>query len=418
MATPSAPYHARIHSRLEEIPASEWNELINSDNPFLRHAFLNALEQHQCVGEEYGWYPCHISIRDDTGHLVAAMPMYIKTNYYGEFVFDWNWDSAYRQSGLDYYPKLVISIPYTPATGPRLLVSGNEEEREKLRQLLVAQALRVAEDNRFSSVHWLFTDDTETAFFRRQGMAIRKGCNFHWHNNDYTDFPDFLSTFTSKKRKNVKRERRRVAEQGIEVEVFQANAISDDLLSHFHDFYVGTFDKKSGLATLNLPFFKSVRDALGDDMVLVMAFSKEAADRKPVAGALFFQGGDELFGRYWGCAEEFHSLHFETCYYQGLEYAIKNGLNKLDPGVQGEHKIPRGFLPTPTWSAHWIASPEFRPLIKQYCQHEEDAMHDHCQNLMQLSPYREDARPPFSGTKSGDSPTIPTATPPGACKEP
>ncbi len=409
MTSRSPQYHAHVHSRISEIPAVKWDRLANTANPFVQHAFLNALEEHDCVGEEYGWYPCHISLRDEAGTLVAAMPMYVKTNYYGEFVFDWNWDSAYRQSGLDYYPKLVVSIPYTPATGPRLLVSGNEEEQEQRRRLLVAQAQRVAEENRFSSVHWLFTNDADTAFLRRQGLAIRKGCNFHWHNNGYASFEDFLNAFTSKKRKNVKRERRRVAEQGITLETFGGTDISDELLSAFHRFYVDTFDKKSGLATLNLPFFKAVRQALGDNMILVMAFAGD--EPRPVAGALFFRGDDELFGRYWGCEEEFHSLHFETCYYQGLEFAIANGIQRLDPGVQGEHKIPRGFLPTATWSAHWIANEQFRPLIQQYCQHEEDAMHGHCHQLMQHAPYKEGAIPASQTLPAPDAPARSTLHP-------
>lgn len=381
---------AYVHPSIAEIAPDQWDKLIGTDNPFLKHDFLLALEEHHCVGEQFGWYPVHLAIRDEDETLLAAMPMYVKTNYYGEFVFDWSWESAYRQQGLDYYPKLVVSIPYTPATGRRLLIHPEVTAPDRYRDLLVAQATQFAQEQGFSSLHWLFTDDTDTDYFRRRGATLRMGCNYHWHNNGYESFDDMLSAFTSKKRKNIRRERRMVAEQNIRLEHYRGTQIRDELLNVFTRFYTRTFDEKNGVATLNEGFFRQIRDRLGDAMVLVVAFR----ENQPVAAALFFQGPDRLYGRYWGCEQDFHSLHFETCYYQGQELAIESGLQCVDPGVQGEHKIPRGFLPTPTWSAHWIADERFSNIIGRYCEDEIEAMQEHCGLLWAHSPYREEAVPP------------------------
>ena len=225
---------------------------------------------------------------------------------------------------------------------------------------------------------------------RRRGMTLRMGCNFHWHNNGYANFDDLLAAFSSKKRKNIKRERRLVEAQGLTMRQYRGQQISDELVDIFTRFYTSTFDEKHGVATLNAGFFRAIRDALGDAMVLVVA----EKDDSPVAAALFFQGKDTLFGRYWGCDQAFHSLHFETCYYQGQALAIANGLKLVDPGVQGEHKIARGFLPTATWSAHWIADEQFSAIIDRYCRDEQQAMEQHCEELWQHSPYRDEAIPP------------------------
>lgn len=382
--------NAYILPSLADVTPEEWDLLAGDHNPFLSYSFLRSLEQHDCVGENFGWYPVHLTIRDDDNLLVAAMPMYVKTNYYGEFVFDWNWDSAYEQAGLDYYPKLVVSIPYTPATGTRLLIHPDVSNADELREILVSQALNFAKQQNFSSVHWLFTDQADTDFFRQRGFTLRMGCNFHWHNNQHTSFDDLLAAFSSKKRKNIKRERRIVADQSIIMRRYHGSEISDDLLQTFTRFYTDTFDKKNGVATLNEGFFFQLRNQLQERMILVAA----EKDERPVAAALFFRGKETLYGRYWGCERDYHSLHFETCYYQGLEIAIEAGLKHLDPGVQGEHKIPRGFLPTATWSAHWLADEKFAGIIHRYCADEREAIEEHCRLLWKHSPYRDDATPP------------------------
>ena len=383
-------YSAYIIPSLADVSPDEWDALAGSHNPFATHAFLHALEKHNCVGEQFGWYPVHLLVRDGNERLLAAMPMYVKTNYYGEFVFDWNWDSAYRQQGKDYYPKLVVSIPYTPATGSRLLIHPDADNKDGLREILISQAMNFAREQKLSSIHWLFTDPHDTEFFRSRGFTLRMGCNFHWHNNEYQSFDDLLEAFTSKKRKNIKRERRIVAEQDISMQRYRGTEISDELLTTFTRFYTDTFDKKNGVATLNEGFFFNLRNQLQNKMILVVAYKEE----HPVAAALFFEGEETLYGRYWGCERDYHSLHFETCYYQGLEIAIESGLKHLDPGVQGEHKIPRGFLPTATWSAHWLADEYFSGIIDRYCKDEQEAMNEHCAWLWERSPYKEEAVPP------------------------
>ena len=319
--------------------------------------------------------------------------MYIKTNYYGEFVFDWSWDSAYQSAGKAYYPKLVVSIPYSPVTGARLLADSDED---KLR--LIQAAKQVCKENQFSSVHWLFPHSADMALLMQSGLIPRMGCNYHWHNQDYQDFPEFLQTLRASKRKKINRERRRVAEQGIDMRCYSGKEISDQAMADFHRFYTDTFDKHLGLATLSLSFFLTLRDQLEDAVLLVMA-EKEG---KAVAGAIFFRSTDTLFGRYWGCDQDYNALHFEACYYQGQQIAIDARLKYFEPGVQGEHKISRGFLPTATWSAHWIEDQGFHSIIANYCRHEQEAMEEQCLMLYSRSPYKHETTPPAQVLLSDD----------------
>ncbi|MGF1644585.1 MAG: GNAT family N-acetyltransferase [Thiotrichales bacterium] len=377
------------HTAFSDFSPAAWNALAGSDNPFLRHGVLLAFEAHGCVGPRLGWEPLHVGAYNDAGDLLGAMPMYVKYNYYGEFVFDWAWDEAYQRAGLNYYPKLVVAVPYTPATGARLLCRP-DADRPTVERALIAAAMRLTENGQHSGVHWLFPNDGDLETLRDAGLIARMGVNFHWHNQDYADFDAFLASFSADKRKKVKRERRRVGEQGIQMRRAAGAAISDADLATFHRFYVDTFDKHHGLATLTLDFFSAARDELGDHMILVSAWHAGHM----VAGALFFRDHATLFGRYWGCEREFHSLHFETCYYQGHEIAIEHGLTRFEPGVQGEHKVPRGFLPTRTWSAHWIADPRFRPALADYCRREQLVMEDYLRSVYAHSPYRHDSTPP------------------------
>ncbi len=378
-----------FHRSLDEIPAKEWDLLGAREDPFLRHAFLSALERNDCVGQSFGWYPTHLAVRDDTGRLIGATPLYIKTNSYGELVFDWSWASAYERAGLPYYPKLVAAIPYTPVTGRRLLVHP-EADAQSVKALMIRATVALAEEHAFSSIHWLFTDEADTAALADAGMMRRLGCQYHWHNNHYADFDQFLTGFQSRKRKKLKRERRRVDEQGITLTTHRADEICESLLETFHRFYLDTFEKKAGIPTLSLGFFKDIARTMGEDIVLVVAHY----EGRPVAGAINFKGPDALYGRYWGCEREFHSLHFETCYYRGIDYSIAQGLQRFEPGAQGEHKIGRGFLPTPTWSAHWIRDARFHDAIEDFCRRELRAMRLQCAELWSLSPFREDALPP------------------------
>jgi len=371
-----------IIDSLSTIDTAAWDSITNSSNPFIQHTFLNALEQQRCL-HDYGWYPQHIVIYDKD-QLVAAMPMYIKDNSYGELVFDWAWADAYHRSGIPYYPKLVTAIPYTPAAGPRLLVDKNQDY-QSCAKILTDTARTHANELKASSVHWLFTNQQDTEFFKDQGYAMRLGYQFHWHNNNYESFEHYLSFMSADKRKKIKRERRRVEEQGIELEVRHGDEMTDELWLIFHDFYCSTFDRKSGMPTLSLEFFQEVGKYMPRNIVLVFA----KYENQYVASAVNFKDDDVLYGRHWGCNEDFHSLHFEACYYQGLEYCIKHGLKSFEPGAQGEHKISRGFLPTPIWSAHWVAHPEFAKIIGKHVKQEQEGMQHYINSLMLHSPFKQ-----------------------------
>lgn len=371
------------HSAIAEIPAEQWNRLVDPDTPFLRHEFLAALERHGCVGERFGWLPHHLALRDRDGRLLAVAPCYLKFNSYGEFVFDWAWADAYQRHGQNYYPKLVVASPYTPATGPRLLTSATPERREYA-QALIQGAVQVAERLGVSSLHWLFTAADETGWLEDQGLMRRVGCQFHWHNRGDDSFASLLGTFTAEKRKKIHRERRRVADSGVRLRRVTGDAVTEAEWAIFHQLYRDTFDKRGGIPTLTLPFFQEIGETMGQQLLLVLA--EHGGDI--VAAAFNLIGSRSLYGRHWGCFQDFHSLHFEACYYQGLEYCIERGLARFEPGAQGEHKISRGFLPTPTWSAHWIADPGFRAAISDFLDQETRGMDAYLANMHTHSPYR------------------------------
>ncbi|WP_295434558.1 GNAT family N-acetyltransferase [uncultured Thiodictyon sp.] len=377
-------YRLSTHDAIDELPAADWNRLADPDTPFLRHEFLSAMERHGCVGEAQGWVPRHLALRDAAGALVAAAPCYLKFNSYGEFVFDWAWADAYRRHGLAYYPKLVLGSPYTPATGPRLLI-GDTPARAQFAQALADGALRVAQQLGVSSLHWLFTTAAETDLLEARGLMRRVGCQFHWTNPGYGSFDDFLATFTAQKRKKVKRERRRVQEAGVSIRRIPGDEVSEVQWATFHRLYRDTFDKHGGVPTLTLPFFQEIARTMGRNLLLV--FAQRGVE--VVAAAFNLVGERSLFGRHWGCFKDFHSLHFETCYYQGLEHCIATGLTRFEPGAQGEHKVSRGFLPTPTWSAHWIADPRFREAIGRFLAQEAQGMNEYHQEMHAHSPFRE-----------------------------
>jgi predicted N-acyltransferase len=368
---------------LSGVPAADWNRLVERRHPFLRHAFLAGLEAHGCLGESYGWLPRHLLLRDARRRLVAAAPLYLKFNSYGEFVFDWAWADAYRRSGLDYYPKLVSASPYTPATGPKLLLAPDAPAGAD--RALMQAARQLAIETRASSLHWLFTTEEQTQTLRESGLMIRTGCQFHWQNRGYRDFDDFLARFSAAKRKQVKRERRRVQESGVRLRRLSGHDAGEAEWALFHRLYENTFDRKGGIPTLSLDFFLSLAEQTPDEVLLVLA---EHAG-KPVAAAFNLVGEDCLYGRHWGCSEHFHSLHFEACYYQGLEHCIEHGLQRFEPGAQGEHKISRGFLPSPTWSAHWLAHPGFSTAVADFLRRETAGMADYMAELGEHSPYKQ-----------------------------
>lgn len=381
----------RISHSLDEVPAADWDRLNPDGNPFLRHAFLAALEHHDCVGRTFGWLPHHLLARDEQGRLVGAVPLYFKTNSYGEFVFDWAWADASERAGMPWYPKAVTAVPYTPVTGRRLLIDPTLPDPEPVRRGLIEAAGELAREQGLSSLHWLFPDATDTDSLEKAGFLLRLGCQYHWTQPGYRDFDDFLDTFSAHKRKKLKRERRRVLEAGIEHRIVHGHEADEADWRTLHRFYQSTFDKKWGTATLNLPFFRELGATMGEQVVLIFA----GIEGRPVAGALCFRSRSALYGRHWGCEADYHSLHFETCYYQGIDYCIREGLTLFEPGAQGEHKVSRGFLPTPTWSAHWIAQPRLRDAIADFLSREQRAMRDYIHTLnAEHLPYKADRLPP------------------------
>jgi len=370
---------------LHAISADEWNALTGLENPFTQYEFLIALENNGAVGKEFGWLTNFFLAYNDNNELVGALPLYIKFNSYGEFVFDWAWADAYQQHGLRYYPKLVSSIPYTPATGARILIADKSNYKD-IANALVNSVISFAEKSQVSSFHCLFTNKQDTKYFKNNAnFMMRLGCQFHWSNNEYNSFSHYLEQLTSKKRKQIKRERRIVKEQEIEFEILNGHEATEQQWDIYHRFYESTFERKSGMPTLSNNFFKEIARTMPDNIVLILA----KYQGEYVASAFNLKGTDTLYGRHWGCSDEFDNLHFEACYYQGLEYCINNGLKYFEPGAQGEHKIARGFMPTKTWSAHWISHPKFNESIKNFLKHETDGMLNYIQELNGHSPFKE-----------------------------
>jgi predicted N-acyltransferase len=370
---------------LQDVDAAEWNALAGA-NPLMQHEFLLAMEASACVGPGTAWQPCHLLLRTTDDALVGALPLYLKGDSRGEFVFDWSWADAYERAGLDYYPKLVSAVPFTPANGPRLLIRATEHA-PAIRDALIAAALEFARDAGLSSWHILFPDGGERQALLGAGLLERKGCQFHWRNDHYADFDDFLSRFSSAKRKKAKRERRRIAEAGIRFEQLSADAVPERDWDAIYEFYAHTFLRRGRTPYLNREFFDRIRTTLPQNMIVILA----RFGGKPIATAICFRSDTALYGRYWGSAADFHSLHFETCYYQGIEYCIREGLELFEPGTQGEHKISRGFTPTPTWSYHWLAEPAFYSAIQDYLERETSHVDSYIAHWDEHLPYRRDA---------------------------
>jgi predicted N-acyltransferase len=345
----------------------------------VQHDFLRALEVHDCL-LPWGWQPQYALVFAGD-ELVGACPTYLKTNSYGEFVFDWAWADAWQRNGLDYYPKLVTAVPYTPAPGPRLLVRGGAEA-DTIRRQLIGAVQTLVDDNGLSSAHWLFCEDDDIRALSDAGLLLRYDFQFHWFNRGYTDFDDFLRHFSSKKRKNVRRERRKVSDAGIRIDTVPGAELDEAQWTTLYDFYRITFLKKSGAPTLSLAFFRAMAHRL------LAIFAVHQSDI--VAGAICFEGGDTLYGRHWGCYRDFDSLHFEVCYYAGIEYCIRKGLRRFEPGAQGEHKIARGFSPVKTRSAHYVRDAGFREAIRRHLQHESRALDDYHLMLLDSEPYKKD----------------------------
>ena len=358
----------RFIDSIGKISKVSWNSLAGTDYPFLRHEFIQALEVSDCVCSTTGWMPWHCLVyQDDT--LVALMPMYKKSHSQGEYVFDYEWAHAYRDYGLSYYPKWVAAIPFTPCQGPRLSIKPGLDPAPVVNYLL--DCLRTeSEAEGVSSWHCLYPPLPEVKWFKTAGLAIREGVQFRWSNQGYRDFQDFLDTFNSKRRKTLRRERRFIREQGIEIQCITGPEITKAQWRAFFLFYQLTYFKRGQVAYLNFAFFQKLAETMPEQLLLMLAVK----DNQYVGAAFSLIGGNTLYGRYWGCYKAYYSLHFETCYYQGLEYCINNKLQKFDSGAQGEHKIARGFEPVTTYSAHWIKEPQFAAAISDYTRREAQLM--------------------------------------------
>src|SRR6056297_1023003 len=370
---------------LADISPAAWNALTGVDYPFLRHEFLFGLEKTGCTTAETGWQPCHLLLHCGE-ELQAVMPLYLKSHSYGEYVFDWSWADAWASRGLSYYPKLLTAIPFTPAGGPRF---GTREglSEEAAAPLLLNAVQQFASDRELSSWHLLFPPEPLSATLQSQGMHCRESVQFHWFNEGYTSFDDFLNSFSSRKRKSLKRERRRIAEQGLQITTRTGRDISEEDWQQFHRFYQLTYARRSGHAGyLSREFFLETAASMGDQVVMVLAHHGST----PVAGALCFRSSDTLYGRYWGCDQEFDCLHFEACYYQGIDYCIANGLSRFDPGAQGEHKIQRGFRPVTTLSNHWIADPALSLAVADFTQREAQHIAQYKEDGARLLPFRQE----------------------------
>lgn len=378
----SPQYSIKQINSLESISAGAWNKLSDGSNPFIRHEYLYGLEKYDCLSSQ-GWYPLHLVVYSDE-ILVGALPLYVRTNSYGEFVFDWAWADAYEKAGRQYYPKLVSAIPFAPVTGPRLLIKPGFPSARTIKQLLVEKVIQLINANEMSSYHCLFTEFQDQEILAQSGLLKRLTCQFHWFNKHYRDFQDFLDSLTSKKRKQIKRERKQVRNHGIEIETMTGSQISEEQWQVFHNFYCSTFIRRWGQPRLTLEFFQSLGKSMPSSTLLILARHRNSY----VAGAYAMLGNDTLYGRHWGCSEQYPFLHFELCYYQTIEYCIHHRLTKIDAGVQGEHKLSRGFSPVAAVSYHWIYNPEFRSAIEQYLERESVEMSWYLDSLNEHLPFK------------------------------
>ena len=369
------------HTSLSDIPAAEWNRLAGPDYPFLRHDFLLAAEQTGCVSAATGWKPRHLTLHDAAG-LRAAMPVYEKSHSWGEFTFDWAWAEVYRRNGIAYYPKLVAAVPFTPASSPRLLL--RERGDTAAASALLRAATVLAADSGCSSVHVLFAHPTEVELLRDAGFKLRKDCQFHWSNRGFRDFEHFLDSFSAKKRKKARRDRRHVAEAGVRYRQLTGDTLDDETLQEVYRLISLTFLKRGAMPYFDLKFFRRIVRSQPERVLVIAGFRQRAM----LAAAIFFRGTQTLYGRYWGTDTPLNALHFETCYYQGIDYCIEHGIARFEPGTQGEHKVSRGFEPTPTWSAHWLRQPELFAAIGDYLEQERRHVERYMDAVDAHSPYK------------------------------
>ncbi len=395
----------RFIDGIAAIAAHEWNTVTGTDYPFIRHEFLLALESSGSVCAKRGWQATHLLVEGDDGaELIAVLPFYIKTHSFGEYVFDHSWADAYSRHGLNYYPKLLSAIPFTPASGPRLCYNEHivvNRERSAALMVTVAEALRQkCAAIGASGWHVLFPEKTTLPLWRQTETDIRLGCQYHWFNDGYQSFDDFLATFNARRRKELKRERRKVAEQGVRLERLTGAQITDEIWQQFYRFYQITnlkYNRHGGYLTPE--FFTELHQTMAEQMLLVMVYRADEStgrSENAIAGALNFFSSDTLYGRYWGAIDEVEFLHFEACYYQGIEFCIERSLQRFDPGAQGEHKISRGFRPVLTYSQHWLANPRFRAAVHDFLAKEGPAIERYREQACEGLPFKDGGLSPES----------------------
>jgi len=372
----------KIIENLGDIPVAQWDTLSGRD-PFLSHAYLYALQESGCATAQFGWQAQFITLWRDA-RLLGAMPLYLKMNSYGEHVFDFAWADAYQRNGLRYYPKLVCTVPFTPVTGKRLLVAACPEADE-LRMLLLSSALQFAMDSGVSSLHCLFPDEADAREMQAQGMMMRRDVQFHWQNPGYRDFDDYLAALSRDKRKHIKQERRKVREAGIHLQCVTGENATVDQWAFFASCYAHTRRLHHSPPALNADFFQRIGATLPHNTLLVIA----TLEGRPIASALNIVTDGVLYGRSWGTFEFHPGLHFETCYYQAIEFCIARNITTFEGGAQGEHKLARGFLPVTTHSAHWLAHPQFARAVEDYLQQETNAILDYIDELNEHSPFKQ-----------------------------
>jgi predicted N-acyltransferase len=377
-------------SGIEHVAAAAWRALEPADFPFFDFEFLCALERSSSIGGASGWSPVYL-VCEDRERLLGALPLYLKTDSYGEYIFDWGWAQAYRQHGLSYYPKLVAAVPFTPATGPKLLVRPDIGDHMMVTHALLDAARRLGDERGVSSSHALFLPEEELGEFTQRGFTVRHSLQFHWRNRGYDAFSDYLDALVSKRRRQISRERRQLEEEGLEIERLTGEDLSNEHATLMYRFYLATYDRKWGSPYLRRAFFEEVFQTMKDRILLVLARDRRTG--RPVAGALNFFKGRNLYGRYWGTVEGRRNLHFELCYYQAIEFAIERGLKLFEAGAQGEHKLARGYMPTTTYSAHYIANAGLRRAIADYLERERAYVEAAGEELATLSPFRKDMVP-------------------------
>ena len=378
---PAAASAIKVAESPAAIDRAEWNALVSASpapSPFLRHEFLAALDATGCASARAGWRPRFLTLRR-AGRLAAAMPLYAKSHSWGEFVFDWAWADAYRRHGLAYYPKLVAAVPFTPVAGTRLLAANDDDRRALLRAAVAMSA-------DYSSLHVLFPTREEAALAENEGLMLRRGVQFHWTNDGYASFDDFLATLSHDKRKKIRQERRKVGEAGVTLRRLVGDEITAADWRFFYRCHERTYHARGSEPYLSLEFFERIGAALPEHMLLVLA----ERDGKPIAVALDLFTPDALYGRYWGAVEHVPGLHFEACYYQGIEFAIERGVRVFEGGAQGEHKLARGFLPVETLSAHRLTHPEFAQAVQRFLDRESSGVERYIDELNEHAPFRRD----------------------------